>query len=179
MPIPPGLGTKLRHYVLIAVVLQTSLAVLINLPKLRVPAPVPGAVRRTDIYHGYAVSAFEGKVPYRDFRVEYPPLAVPVFLTPMAISRSLEGYKRAFAFEMLVFNALTVWLVASRVERWRAWDECPRLAWYTLYFGLLSKFVIARRRRTDVHRLRRGGLVVVGKGMARRSRGGGRDSGRS
>lgn len=146
MPIPAGRGRRMVLSVLVAVVLQTFVAVLVNLPKLRAPAPgAPGRFEDTDIYYGYATSAFEGKIPYRDFRVEYPPLAIPAFLAPRAVSRSLEGYKRAFAVEMLVFNALTVCLVACRVENVEGLGRVrARLAWYTLYFCLLSKFMISR-----------------------------------
>ena len=34
------------------------------------------------MYEEYGEAMVDGKVPYRDFDVEYPPLALPVFLFP-------------------------------------------------------------------------------------------------
>ena len=79
-----------------------------------------------DLYYLYATEIQEGKVPYRDFRVEYPPLALPLFLAASLLVNDVAGFKVAFGIEMLLFNAATVWLVASWVARTRGPDRVPR-----------------------------------------------------
>ena len=99
----------------------------------------------TDIYYRYATRALRGEMPYRDFRVEYPPLALPLFLAPAAASRGLAGFKFAFAFEMLACNAAAVLLVAARVGRREGLARVPwRLAWYTVPFLILSRLLVTR-----------------------------------
>ncbi|MCA1686318.1 MAG: DUF2029 domain-containing protein [Planctomycetia bacterium] len=133
-------------YVLVAVAVQSLLAGLTNLGKFQPARPgSPTRVDDTDLYFRYATLVLDGKTPYRDFLVEYPPLALPVFLAPGAVSRGLHGYKMAFAVEMLAFNALTVWVVAGRVEERDGPDRVPlRLAWYTVFVLLLSRFLVSR-----------------------------------
>jgi hypothetical protein len=125
--------------VLLAIAVQLLLALATSLIKLH------SGSDDTDIYHRYATMALAGEVPYRDYRVEYPPLALLLFLVPRLIVRDIAGFKFAFAVEMLVFNAATVWAVASWVARRhgpaRVWS---RLAWYTVFFVLLSRLMVAR-----------------------------------
>jgi hypothetical protein len=54
----------------------------------------------TPVYEGYADRVWQGDVPYRDFAVEYPPLAFAVFLPPRAVASSPSGYRVAFEREM-------------------------------------------------------------------------------
>jgi hypothetical protein len=99
----------------------------------------------TDIYFRYATMICEGNIPYRDFRVEYPPLSLPLFLVASLVSREVTGFKIAFAAEMLIFNAVTVWLVATWVERTQGRGRVPaRLAWYTVSYLLLSRLMVSR-----------------------------------
>ncbi len=46
----------------------------------------------TPIYEHYGDASLHGRVPYRDFAVEYPPGALPVFLLPSAVA---GGYSTA------------------------------------------------------------------------------------
>jgi hypothetical protein len=125
--------------VLLTIAVQVLLALASALIKLR------SGSDDTDIYYRYATMAMAGKVPYRDYRVEYPPLSLPLFLAPRLLTRDIAGFKLAFAIEMLVFNAATVWAVAAWVEwrqgRARVWSS---LAWYTVFFLLLSRLMVAR-----------------------------------
>src|SRR5436305_14732784 len=36
----------------------------------------------TPVYEGYGDAVMAGKIPYSDFKLEYPPAAVPVFVLP-------------------------------------------------------------------------------------------------
>lgn len=125
--------------VLIAVVLQAILVTLTTLVKLRTGS------EDTDFYFRYATRTLDGKVPYRDFRVEYPPLAIPLFLAAKLVSRGVVGFRVAFAIEMLIFNAGTVLIAARWVERRQGRARVPAaLAWYTLFFVMLSRLMVSR-----------------------------------
>ncbi len=133
------LKTPIFRAFLIAVGVQVALTGATTAAKLRAGRD------DTDIYHRYAMMIRDGKVPYRDFRVEYPPLAVPLFLAATSVSKDVTGFKIAFAVEMLIFNAATVWLVAAWVERTQGQHRVPcRLAWYTVFYVMLSRLMVSR-----------------------------------
>src|SRR5947207_10786789 len=50
----------------------------------------------TPVYEKYGDAMADGKVPYRDFRVEYPPAALPAFVLPALGARrgDLDTYRR-------------------------------------------------------------------------------------
>lgn len=54
-----------------------------------------------------------GLVPYRDFSVEYPPLALPIFLLPRLIAgNSFSGYMEVFELMMAVCGVVSAGLAA-------------------------------------------------------------------
>ncbi len=66
-----------------------------------------------------------GYTPYRDFVLEYPPLAAPLLWLPSLVARGAVGYRLAFAGEVLAFDLLGVgvglWLVrrvAPHIPPW-------------------------------------------------------------
>ncbi len=125
--------------VLVAIALQTLIAVPTIVAKLR------SGPEDTDIYYRYVTLAWEGKRPYVDFRVEYPPFAMVLFLVARFIAADVAGFKTAFAVEMLTFNAGTVLLVGSWVARREGAARVPfRVAWYSLSFVILSRLIVAR-----------------------------------
>jgi len=62
-----------------------------------------------ELYLEYAQRTFDGQVPYRDFRLEYPPAALPVLL---AVGPANSGYENRFRVLMLAFGAAVVVLLA-------------------------------------------------------------------
>jgi len=85
------------------------------------------------LYQSFGDRMTDGEVPYRDFRVEYPPGALPAFLIPSVVSRAngmpvyepelndaARGYARGFAALMVLLLAATVALTAVSLNALRA-----------------------------------------------------------
>jgi Glycosyltransferase family 87 len=56
-------------------------------------------------YHRYGSAVMDGKVPYRDFGVEYPPGALPVFAVPAVGKPDFALYNREFQVLMALCGA--------------------------------------------------------------------------
>jgi Glycosyltransferase family 87 len=67
----------------------------------------------TPIYERYGEAMTAGEVPYRDFRVEYPPAALPVFLLPALGEGDSDDYRRRFEGLMAGLGTACVVLVAA------------------------------------------------------------------
>ena len=66
----------------------------------------------TPVYEAYGEKVLDGLVPYRDFALEYPPAALPVFIAPALADEKDYGS----AFELLMWTcgvAMIVLLVAA------------------------------------------------------------------
>ena len=74
----------------------------------------------TPIYQRYGDAMADGQVPYRDFGLEYPPAALPVFVIP-SLLRSQKGnladYRDGFEAEMLVCGLLALLFMLSVLLR--------------------------------------------------------------
>jgi hypothetical protein len=106
------------------------------------PTTVTGTL---EIYYRYASMALDGRVPYRDYAIEYPLLAEVVFLVPRLFATSPSSYRVAFGLEMLLFDALVILLIAHRVEQQAGMERCvERLGWYTAYFAILCPLLSGR-----------------------------------
>ncbi len=89
-----------------------------------------------------------GLVPYRDFSVEYPPLALPVFLIPSLIAGThFSGYMEVFELGMALCGVIAVCLsalvlVAERVGTRRLIAGVALLALSPLLLGavILSRY---------------------------------------
>jgi len=102
------------------------------------------------LYFDYANYVNDGTMPYREFQMEYPPLAmVPILLAFYAAGAgSFNAFEAAFALEMLLLALVGGWLVwrlLERVlpeisERERHW----RLAAYVAAWPLLGQIVTTR-----------------------------------
>ena len=109
----------------------------------------PGAASVTAvdlaIYFRDASLALAGAVPYRDYLIEYPPLALGVFLLPRLLAGTFGSYRFAFAALMLLFDALGAYLVARCLTD-RGEDHLlpRRLGWYTLCITALYPFLANR-----------------------------------
>src|SRR5438270_1501931 len=76
-----------------------------------------GVMQDTTVYAHYAGLMKHGQTPYLNFKFEYPPLALPLFLIPGWIAGpSWHTYEQTFELMMLVCGVATVglgaWLLA-------------------------------------------------------------------
>jgi len=97
--------------------------------------------RDVHLYQGFADAVFDGRVPYRDFFMEYPPGALAVFLPPAAFGSS--HYNAAFKCLMALCGVATLLLVASVLVRLgvsttRLWTAVLLFALSPLALGPIS-----------------------------------------
>ena len=79
----------------------------------------PHDISDITIYFSYAAKIASGLKPYKDFAIEYPPLAVPLF-TVAGNGLDFATYQRWFSFEMFVFTLATAAaVVAAAAAIWR------------------------------------------------------------
>jgi len=81
------------------------------------------------VYQGFGDLVVSGRLPYRDFAIEYPPLALPVFLIPSLLRPDIgntEAYEATFSVLMLLAGSGATVLVL--VTAWRLGWSRGRLA---------------------------------------------------
>lgn len=93
-------------------------------------------------YADYGTRTLGGDVPYDDFLVEYPIGALPLFVAPAVFAKQTMSYRWAFAAEMMLFDAILIWLVIVRASKTN--DVARSLLWYTLMLATLGALPIAR-----------------------------------
>jgi hypothetical protein len=103
----------------------------------------------TPVYEKYGDWTADGQVPYRDFRPEYPPLALPVFVLPSLVAgadASHEEYRRAFEWLMALCGVALVALVAASLLSLGASPPrlVPALALVAVFPALLGTVVLTR-----------------------------------
>lgn len=78
-----------------------------------------------ELYFRYGTLLHDGQVPYRDFILEYPPLAMPLLWLPRAFGPDLATYRIAFALEMLAIDICGIAIALHATRRyglgWRGW----------------------------------------------------------
>ena len=97
--------------------------------------------RDVHLYQGFAHSVFDGRVPYRDFFMEYPPGALVVFLPPEVFGSA--HYNAAFKVLMALSGIATLAVLAVLLDRigvapWRLWTALLLFALSPLALGPIS-----------------------------------------
>ena len=98
------------------------------------------------VYERYCREIVQGHVPYRDFRVEYPPLAIPIWLGPFLISGRLgTSFGLMLAIAMALVNSgqmlAVAWWLGRRGE---SRQLLGRLTWYAVCFLALCPVALCR-----------------------------------
>ena len=98
----------------------------------------------TSLYFNYSSRVVAlGQLPYQDFAVEYPPLAL-VFLTlPRLIAANSATYANVFAIEILLFSLLGLLLISALARRLNL-SLWKTLAIYTLALLAIGPIIAHR-----------------------------------
>ncbi len=127
----------------------------------------PPATADTNLYEHYGTAVRAGALPYRDFKVDYPPGSLPVFVVPAYLGE----YATAFGWLMAALGVACVGLVVAGGAEW--WGIAfvavspllvGALAWTRFDFwpaALTAAAIVALLR--DRHRL---GWALLGAGVA-------------
>jgi hypothetical protein len=97
-------------------------------------------------YHRYGTAMVDGQVPYRDFRVEYPPGALPAFAAPAVGKPSFTLYNREFQVLMALCGlaALAAMAVALRSLRVTVDGTAAALGFFALAPLVLGSVILYR-----------------------------------
>jgi hypothetical protein len=136
----------------------------------------------TPVYQRYGNEIAHGKVPYRDFELEYPPGALPTFALPGLVSHGghdqdvKPGFRRTFETLMWMFGAIALLAMAVvlRVAGGAVWTPLLFAALAPLALGsvILSRFdlwpaaLVAAATAAVVAERFRMGHVLLGVGAA-------------
>jgi hypothetical protein len=93
----------------------------------------------TNEYHRFGLKMVDGKVPYRDFRVEYPPGALPAFALPAIGHPAFPQFNRAFQVLMGLCAAGALFAMTQALVSLRA---SPRRLAAALGFFALAPLVL-------------------------------------
>jgi hypothetical protein len=138
----------------------------------------PG-ITDTAVYRGYGDRIVDGKVPYRDFRVEYPPLALVPFTVPSFFSSTQDSYDAVFlALMVFAFAGCSVLIVlalhalggSSRRVVGSVGAFCAGIAllgpFLVTRFDLFAALVTLAAVTAILHRRERLGPVLLGLAIA-------------
>lgn len=95
------------------------------------------------LYYDYATHMGNGLVPYRDFTVEYPPIALALFYLPYVLAQDISSYSNVFADEMMLFGIAGIWLVLGLARQLRI-SPLIALSCYTLAVVAIGDIAVQR-----------------------------------
>ncbi len=102
----------------------------------------------TPVYETYGNAIETGKIPYRDFRLEYPPGALPVFVVPALLSERGDeaGFRQAFERMIALCGVAAVFLAGALLAGLGASRArvAAALAFVGLFPLLLGSVVLTR-----------------------------------
>ena len=97
------------------------------------------------IYHRAGEALLHGKIPYRDFFIEYPPGSLLVFAPPALFSSNRGAYTQLFAIEMALATVVALILTALTARRfWGPWGYIIPAATFTAAAIPFYNLILAR-----------------------------------
>ena len=98
----------------------------------------------TPVYQRYGNAIADGKVPYRDFKVEYPPGALPVFALPGLAEPGRDqnvstGFRRSFETLMWLCGAAALAAMAVVLRKLR---RSAASVWVALCFAAIAPLLL-------------------------------------
>ena len=105
-----------------------------------------GEIVDTPIYERYGDAVEDGDLPYRDFRPEYPPGALPAFVVPALLSDDEKSFRDVFEWLMAGFGVATIALAAVTLRGVGASRErtAAALGFIAVFPLLLGSVVLTR-----------------------------------
>ncbi len=98
----PLAGFALVHLFIFAVLFRTVYTVHVN---------------GTTVFFGYASKVVAGQVPYRDFPLEYPPLALVFFTLPRLVASNFPDYNVAYHAQVTIWNLVVLATLTAMARR--------------------------------------------------------------
>jgi hypothetical protein len=97
----------------------------------------------TSIYRDDSNAILQGKAPYQQVTIEYPPYAIPIFLAPQIFGSSgyLDGFKFLAACCDIVIRGLLFWIGTRQFGGVRRWAP---LVCYVTAIPFLRDFLLQR-----------------------------------
>ncbi|MDQ3251655.1 MAG: glycosyltransferase 87 family protein [Actinomycetota bacterium] len=97
------------------------------------------------IYHHAGEALLRGKIPYRDFFIEYPPGSLLAFVPPALFSSNRVDYTGLFAMEMALVAVAALVLTALAAKRlWGPWAYVIPAITFTAAALVLHNLILAR-----------------------------------
>ena len=92
-----------------------------------------------ELYYDYSLKIVQGKLPYRDFPVEYPPLALLPMLVPQWLNRITSYRFAGYEFFFYAQNILLVCAIGPLILKIAAIQQLPKTKQQILMaYGLLT-----------------------------------------
>ncbi|CAA9290759.1 MAG: Integral membrane protein [uncultured Chloroflexia bacterium] len=97
------------------------------------------------IYHHAGEAILRGKIPYRDFFIEYPPGSLLAFVPPALFTSNRVDYTGLFAIEMALLAVAALFLTALAARRlWGPWAYVVPAVTFTAAAIMLHNLILAR-----------------------------------
>ncbi|MBI2830217.1 MAG: hypothetical protein HYX81_03565 [Chloroflexi bacterium] len=95
------------------------------------------------LFYDFASRTVNGDLPYRDFVLEYPPLALLFFVLPRLLATSFQVYAVAFTVEIILFDLLGLLLIAL-ISRRLNQSSFAGLTVYTIALISIGPLIVDR-----------------------------------
>lgn len=100
------------------------------------------------LYYKSSLYLMEGKLPYRDFELEYPPFALVAFTIPRIFTLGLTNNYYIYAFffllENIVFSTINMLLMLRLMSAYSQRQKIIALAFYTMFTFCIAPVMLWR-----------------------------------